>query len=92
MAPMAFVPEGDPSMMGGPLAIEGAGGKAAEGGDQSLSGDPNDFADDAGASSLAICLNSNLKWLTSCRDLQEFWDDEPPRSWGRWTNERFVWI
>jgi len=48
MAPMAFVPEGDPSMMGGPLAIEGAGGKASEGGDQSLSGDPNDFADDAG--------------------------------------------
>ena len=49
MAPMAFVPEGDPSMMGGPMAIK-AEGEVAEGGDQGLSGDPNDFADDAGAS------------------------------------------
>jgi len=48
MAPMTFVPEGDPSMMGGPMAIEGAEGEVAEGGDQGFSGDPNDFADDAG--------------------------------------------
>ena len=54
MAPMTFVPEGDPSMMGGPMAIEGAEGEVAEGGDQGFSGDPNDFADDAGASSLEL--------------------------------------
>ena len=54
MAPMAFVPEGDPSMMGGPMAIEGAEGEMAEGGDQGFSGDPNDFADDAGASSPCV--------------------------------------
>ena len=62
MAPMTFVPEGDPSMMGGPMAIEGAEGEVAEGGDQGFSGDPNDFADDAGASSLAcvMCLITSL--------------------------------
>merc|ERR1719361_427487 len=34
-------------MMGGPMAIK-AEGEVAEGGDQGFSGDPNDFADDAG--------------------------------------------
>jgi len=48
MAPVAFVPQGDPSMMGGPMAIEGDEGEMAEGGDQGFSGDPSDFADDAG--------------------------------------------
>ena len=90
MAPMTFVPEGDPSMMGGPMAIEGAEGEVAEGGDQGFSGDPNDFADDAGASSLACALICLIK--THCRDLQELWDDEPPRSRGRGTNERFELI
>ena len=69
MAPMTFVPEGDPSMMGGPLAIEGAEGEVAEGGDQGFSGDPNDFADDAGASSLA-CVMCLIKSLNGSHTLQ----------------------
>ena len=44
LAAMSFVPEGDPSMMGGPPAIEAEG----EGGGEGFSGDPSDFADDAG--------------------------------------------
>ena len=51
MAPLAFVPEGDPSMMGGPKAIEGGEGEMGEGGGgEGFGGDPSDFADDAGAS------------------------------------------
>ena len=59
MAPMAFVPEGDPSMMGGPMAIEGGEGEMVEGGDQGFGGDPSDFADDAGASSLS-CIFTEI--------------------------------
>jgi len=47
LAAMSFVPEGDPSMMGGPPAIE-AEGAEGEGGGEGFSGDPSDFADDAG--------------------------------------------
>ena len=53
MAPLAFVPEGqDPSMIGGPKAIEGGeGGEMVEGGGgEGFGGDPSDFADDAGTS------------------------------------------
>ena len=55
MAPLAFVPEGDPSMMGGPKAIEGGGEgeMVGEGGGEGFGGDPSDFADDAGANSHA---------------------------------------
>ena len=54
MAPLAFVPEGDPSMMGGPKAIEGGEGEMGEGGGgEGFGGDPSDFADDAGANSHA---------------------------------------
>jgi len=51
MAPMTFVPEGDPSMAGvssGPLALEGGEGEMAEETGEGFSGDPSDFADDAG--------------------------------------------
>ena len=47
LAAMSFVPEGDPSMMGGPPAIE-AEAAEGEGGGEGFSGDPSDFADDAG--------------------------------------------
>merc|ERR550534_2324483 len=47
MAAMSFVPEGDPSMMGGLPAIE-AEAAEGEGGGEGFSGDPSDFADDAG--------------------------------------------
>ena len=89
MAPLAFVPEGqDPSMMGGPKAIEGGEGEMAEGGGggEGFGGDPSDFADDAGATSQPCQHVSNHYYVLCCRDLQELWDDEPPRSWG--TNER----
>ena len=62
MAPMAFVPEGDPSMMVGPMAIEGGEGEMGEGGEPSFSGDPSDFADDAGATSIA-CVCTKLLLL-----------------------------
>ena len=73
MAPMTFVPEGDPSMMGGPMAIK-AEGEVAEGGDQGFSGDPNDFADDAGASSLAcvMCLIKSLNGLHTAGTFKSF--------------------
>ena len=60
MAPLAFVPEGDPSMMGGPKAIEGGEGEMGEGeGGESFGGDPSDFADDAGTSSLS-CIFTEI--------------------------------
>ena len=62
MAPMAFVPEGDPSMMGGPMAIEGGEGEMGEGGEPGFSGDPSDFADDAGATSIACVLTSPVRY------------------------------
>ena len=51
LAAMSFVPEGDPSMMGGPPAIE-AEAAEGEGGGEGFSGDPSDFADDAGTFNL----------------------------------------
>ena len=62
MAPMTFVPEGDPSMAGvssGPLALEGGEGEMAEETGEGFSGDPSDFADDAGASSLS-CIFTEI--------------------------------
>ena len=89
MAPMTFVPEGDPSMAGvssGPLALEGGEGEMAEETGEGFSGDPSDFADDAGAKRHIISTTNLWFGYLYLRDLQEFRGNEFP--WSRRTNAR----